>query len=57
MRFFKPLTAASGLVRCEGVVLNVGRTTATAEGRLSDARGRLHGHATSTLALVTAATP
>ncbi|GAC1414550.1 MAG: PaaI family thioesterase [Candidatus Velthaea sp.] len=54
IRYFKPLTAQSGIVRCEGTIMNVGRTTATAEGRLTDGSGRLCGHATSTLALVPA---
>jgi uncharacterized protein (TIGR00369 family) len=53
VRFFKPLTMRSGAARCEGNVINAGRTTVTAEGRLFDASGRLCGHATSTLALVT----
>jgi uncharacterized protein (TIGR00369 family) len=52
VRFFKPLTMDSGRARCEGSVLNAGRTTVSAEGRLFDASGRLCGHATSTLALV-----
>jgi uncharacterized protein (TIGR00369 family) len=52
VRYFKPLTVATGLVRCEGIVINLGRTTATAEGRMTDATGRLYGHATSTLSLV-----
>lgn len=52
VRYFKPLTMRSGTARCEGTVLNSGRTTVTAEGRLFDASGRLCAHATSTLALV-----
>jgi uncharacterized protein (TIGR00369 family) len=52
VRFFKPLTLRSGTARCEGTVINVGRTTITAEGSLFDASGRRCGHATSTLALV-----
>jgi uncharacterized protein (TIGR00369 family) len=52
VRYFKPLTMKSGTARCEGHVINAGRTTITAEGRLFDASGRLCGHATSTLALV-----
>jgi uncharacterized protein (TIGR00369 family) len=52
VRYFKPLTIHSGVVRCEGQVIHAGRTTVTAEGRLFDASGRLCGHATSTLALV-----
>jgi acyl-coenzyme A thioesterase PaaI-like protein len=39
-------------VRCEGEVINAGRTTVTAEHRLFDASGRLCGHATSALALI-----
>jgi uncharacterized protein (TIGR00369 family) len=52
VRYFKPLTVKTGLVRCEGTIINVGRTTASAQGRMTDASGRLYGHATSTLALV-----
>jgi uncharacterized protein (TIGR00369 family) len=52
VRYFKPLTMKSGTTRCEGEVINAGRTTVTAQGRLVDASGRLCGHATSTLALV-----
>jgi acyl-coenzyme A thioesterase PaaI-like protein len=52
VRYFKPLTMQSGTARCEGEVINTGRTTITAQGRLFDASGRLCGHATSTLALI-----
>lgn len=52
VRYFKPLTIESGTARCEGSVLNIGRTTVTAEGRLFDAAERLCGYATSTLALI-----
>ena len=55
VRYFKPLTMRSGMVRCVGSVLNRGRTTMTAQGELFDESGRLCGHATSTLALVDAA--
>ena len=36
--FVRPLTAATGLVRCAGTVVHGGRTVATAEGRIEDAR-------------------
>ncbi len=52
VRYFKPLSVASGTMRCEGVALNVGRTTATGEARLVDASGRIHAHATSTCAII-----
>jgi uncharacterized protein (TIGR00369 family) len=50
-KFLRPATVASGLLRCEGTVLQRGRRTALAEARLTDARGRLVAHATSTCLL------
>ena len=52
VRYFKPLTAASGTIRCEGKVINIGRTTGTGEASLIDANGRIHAHATSTCAII-----
>src|SRR5438128_1956994 len=37
----RPITADTGLVRAEGQIISGGRRVATAEGRLTDARGRL----------------
>ncbi len=42
------LTTDAGLVRCEGKVIHVGRTTAVSEGRIVDANGKLYGHGTTT---------
>jgi uncharacterized protein (TIGR00369 family) len=47
-RFIKPVTVASGLLRCEGGIISRGRRTAAAEARLYDERGTLLAHATST---------
>lgn len=47
-KFLRPVTVDSGLVRCEGLVINRGRTTALAEARLTDEAGRLMAYATST---------
>jgi uncharacterized protein (TIGR00369 family) len=44
----RPIAADTGLVRAEGLVISSGRRVATAEGRLTDARGRLLAHATTT---------
>jgi uncharacterized protein (TIGR00369 family) len=44
----RPITADTGPVRAEGLVISSGRRVATAEGRLTDARGRLLAHATTT---------
>jgi uncharacterized protein (TIGR00369 family) len=46
--FIRALTRDTGPVRSEGRTLNVGRRAATAEGRITDARGRLLAHATTT---------
>jgi uncharacterized protein (TIGR00369 family) len=47
--FHKALTTETGLVRAEGRVLSIGRRAAFAEATLTDASGRLHASATSTL--------
>jgi uncharacterized protein (TIGR00369 family) len=44
----RPITIDTGPVRCEGRVINAGRTIATSEGKLLDARGRLLAHGTET---------
>ena len=46
--FIRGMTQDTGLVRSEGRTLNVGRRAATAEARLTDAKGRLLAHATTT---------
>ena len=53
VNFVRPLKAGSGLVRCEGQVLSMGRRVATAEGRIVDAAGKLYAHATTTCLLLT----
>ena len=46
--FIKGMTKDIGIVRSEGRTLNVGRRTATAEARITDTKGRLLAHATTT---------
>lgn len=46
--FTRPITADTGLITAEGNILSRGRRTGTAEGRLTDAQGRLLAHATTT---------
>jgi uncharacterized protein (TIGR00369 family) len=46
--FLRPVTIETGVVTAEGVVLNTGRRIGTAEGRLTDATGRLLAHGTTT---------
>jgi uncharacterized protein (TIGR00369 family) len=51
VKFLRPATVATGVLRCEGTVLQRGRRTALAEARLTDAAGRLIAHATSSCLL------
>jgi uncharacterized protein (TIGR00369 family) len=44
----RPITPETGLIKAEGKVLNVGRRVGTAEGRVTDDRGRLLAHGTTT---------
>ena len=44
----RPITPETGRIRAEGVVLNCGRRIGTAEGRVTDANGRLLAHGTTT---------
>jgi uncharacterized protein (TIGR00369 family) len=48
VNFVRPLTAETGEVRCEAEVIHVGGRTATAEGKVLDAAGKLYAHATTT---------
>jgi uncharacterized protein (TIGR00369 family) len=44
----RAITVETGQIRAEGKVLNCGRRIGTAEGRVTDASGRLFAHATTT---------
>ncbi len=47
VKFLRPVTVESGLLTCEGTVIQRGRRTALAQAQLSDEQGRLVAHATS----------
>lgn len=49
----RPITPGMGLIRAEGTVLNRGRRVGTAEGRITDERGRLLAHGTTTCLIFT----
>ena len=44
----RPITLETGRIRAEGRALNCGRRVGTAEGRVTDAKGRLLAHGTTT---------
>ena len=48
INFLRPLTIETGVVRCEGKSLHIGRSIATAQGLLLDAAGKLYAHGTTT---------
>ena len=48
VNYVRAMTAETGEVRCEAKVIHVGGRTATAEGRIVDAGGKLYAHATTT---------
>ncbi len=46
--FVRPITPQTGPIRAEGTVINCGRRIGLAEGRVTDGRGRLLVHGTTT---------
>lgn len=48
VNYLRAISAETGVVRCEGTTIHAGRTTALAEGRITDARGKLLAHGTTT---------
>ncbi len=44
----RPITSETGRIKAEGTVLNSGRRVGTAEGRVTDGKGRLLAHGTTT---------
>jgi uncharacterized protein (TIGR00369 family) len=48
INFVRPITDETGTLFAEGRIINLGRTVATAEGRLVDPSGKLYAHATTT---------
>jgi uncharacterized protein (TIGR00369 family) len=47
--FVRAITPQTGVLRAEGRVVAQGRTVITAEGKITDAAGKLYAHGTSTL--------
>jgi len=48
VNFVRAMSEATGLVRCRGEVVHMGRRLATSEGRLTDVQGRLYAHGSCT---------
>jgi uncharacterized protein (TIGR00369 family) len=52
INYTRPLTEEVGDVRCEARVIHLGSRTATAEGRIVDADGKLYAHGSTTCIVV-----
>ncbi|GAA2363286.1 PaaI family thioesterase [Dactylosporangium salmoneum] len=50
-KFLRPASIASGVLTCVGTIISKGRRTALAQAQITDARGGLVAHATSTCML------
>ena len=48
MNFVRPVLETTGEVRAEGYIVHFGRRSATAEGKLVDAAGKVYAHASTT---------
>ena len=48
VNYIRPLTLKTGKIFCEGKAVHVGGKVATAEGRITDADGRLYAHGSTT---------
>ena len=57
VNYLRPLTAKTGTVYCEGKVIHLGGRIATAEGRLTDAGGKLYAHGTTTCIILRPSSP
>jgi uncharacterized protein (TIGR00369 family) len=47
VKFLRAITESTGPLQCEGTVIHLGSRTALAQARLTDGRGKLYAHATS----------
>jgi uncharacterized protein (TIGR00369 family) len=55
MRFFRPVHLSTQLLTARAEIINAGKTFGTTQGEIRDSNGRLIVHATSSLAIASAA--
>lgn len=51
VNFVKPVSVATGILRCEARPIHIGKKLATVEGKLKDRDGTLHAHGVSTCSI------
>lgn len=52
VNYLRALNESTGMIYCEGKMIHLGGRTAIAEGRITDASGKLYAHATTTCILL-----
>lgn len=52
LNYTRPALIGTGLLRCEASIVHRGKQTATAEGQVRDAQGRLYAHGSTTCLLM-----
>jgi len=57
VKFLRPVTSATGPMTCGGTVTHLGTRSALAQARLTDSRGKLFAHATSSCMIFRPAQP
>ena len=57
VKFLRPVTSATGRMTCGGTVTHLGTRSALAQARLTDSRGKLFAHATSSCMIFRPAQP
>ena len=51
VNFIKPVTADTGILKCEARPIHIGKKLATVEGKIKDNNGILHAHGGSTCSI------
>lgn len=57
VNYLRPITVKTGTVYAEGKIIHLGGRIATAEGRLTDAAGKLYAHGTTTCIILRPSSP
>jgi uncharacterized protein (TIGR00369 family) len=57
VNYLRPITEKTGTVYAEGKIIHVGGRIATAEARLTDAKGKLYAHGTTTCIILRPSSP
>src|SRR5438876_3914157 len=57
VNYLRPITETTGTVYAEGKIIHIGGRIATAEARLTDARGKLYAHGTTTCIILRPSPP